>query len=71
MYLEDHALPPVALGPLVAGVRKGLMNYQTDTAPLPKRPSLPAPVALTILELGEKLLTETAENPKDPILPVL
>ena len=59
-FLQDHALPPVALGPLVACVRKGLMNCQTDTVPLPERLPLPAPVALAILELGEKLLTETA-----------
>ncbi len=25
-YLQDHARAPVALGPLVAGVRKGLAN---------------------------------------------
>jgi hypothetical protein len=70
-FLQDHALPPVALGPLVAGVRKGLMNCQTDTAPLPERLPLPAPVALAILELGEKLLPETDWDPEDPTLPVL
>ena len=59
-FLQDHALPPVALGLLVAGVQKGLMNCQTDTAPLPERLPLPAPVALAILEMGERLLTETA-----------
>jgi hypothetical protein len=36
------------------------MNFQTDTAPLPERLPMPAPVALAILELSEKLLTETA-----------
>jgi hypothetical protein len=70
-FLKDHALPPVALGPLVAGARKGLMNCQTNTAPLPERLPLPAPVTLAILELGEKLLTETTWDPKDPIMPVL
>ena len=70
-FLQDNALPPVALGPIVAGVRKGLMNCHTDTAPLPERLPLPAPVALAILELGEQLLIKTTWKPKDPILPVL
>jgi hypothetical protein len=70
-FLQDHALPPVALGPIVAGVRKGLMNCQTDTAPLLERLPLPAPIALAILELGEQLLTETTWKPKDPIMPEL
>ena len=47
------------------------MNCQTNTAPLPERLPLPAPVTLAILELGEKLLTETTWDPKDPIMPVL
>ena len=55
-YLLDHALPPVALGPLVSGVRKGLANCQEDLAPQPQRLPLPAPVALKILELAERLL---------------
>ena len=59
-FLQDHALPPAALGPLVARVRKGLMNCQADTAPLPERMSLPAPVALAILELDESLFVRTA-----------
>jgi hypothetical protein len=50
-FLQDNALPPVALGSLVAGVRKGLTNYQVDIARLPERLPLPAPVALAILEL--------------------
>ena len=33
--LQDHALPPVALGPLVSGDRKGLENCQEGLAPLP------------------------------------
>ena len=70
-FLQDLALPPVALAPLVAGVRRWLMNCQADTAPVPEKMPLPAPIALAILELGKKLLTETAWNPKDPILPVL
>jgi len=32
---------------------------------------LPAPVALAILDLGEKLLTKTVADPEDPNLPVL
>ena len=52
-YLQDHALPLVALGPLVSGVRKGLANCQEDMAPLPQRLPMPALVALEILELAE------------------
>ena len=70
-FLQDHARPPVALGPLVAGVRKGLMNCQNDTAPLPERLPLPAPVALAILELGESLLAWTDWDPEYPHLPLL
>ena len=70
-FMQDHALPPVALGPLVAGVRKGLMNCQTDIDPLLERLPVPAPVALAILELGEKLLTMTTSDPEDTNLPVL
>ena len=33
--LLDHALPPVALGPLVTGARKGLSNCQEDSQPRP------------------------------------
>ncbi len=51
--LMDHALPLVALGPLVTGVRKGLSNCQEDSHPRPQRLPLPAPVALSILELAE------------------
>ena len=55
-YLQDHARPPIALGPLVSGVRKGIENNQEDTDPHPKRVPLPAPVAGAILELAEQLL---------------
>ncbi len=51
-----HDLPHVALGPLVTGVRKGLSNCQEDAQPRPQRLPLPAPVALAILELAERLL---------------
>ena len=54
--LMDHTIPPVALGPLVTGVRKGLSNCQEDSQPRPQRLPLPAPVALTILALAERLL---------------
>ena len=54
--LLDNALPPVALGPLVTGVRKGLSNCQEDSQPRPQRLPLPAPVALAILELAKRLL---------------
>ena len=53
--LQDHARPPVALGPFVTGVRKGLANCQEDTAPQAKRLPLQAPVMLSILELAEGL----------------
>ncbi len=56
-FLQDHARPPVALGPLVAGVRKVLANSQEDTAHLPDRVPLPAPVAYAILKLAEQLLS--------------
>jgi hypothetical protein len=70
-FLQDHALPPVALGSLVAGVRKGLTNCQEDTAPLPERLPLPAPVALAILELGERLLRSSTWTSQDPDMPLL
>ena len=69
--LKDHALPPIALGSLVAGVRKGLTNCQLDTAPLPERLPLPAPVSLAILELGEALLRSITWTPQDPDMPLL
>jgi hypothetical protein len=55
-FLLDHGKPPVALGPMVAGVRLGLANCQKDMAPTPERLPLPAPVALAILERAEGLL---------------
>ena len=70
-FLQDHALPPVALGSLVAGVRKGLTNCQVDTAPLPERLPLPAPVALAILELGERLIRTITWTPQDPDMHLL
>jgi len=54
-FMQDHALPPVALAPLVSGVRKGLENCQENMDPLPQRLPLPALVALEILELAESL----------------
>jgi hypothetical protein len=41
---------------MVAGVRSGLSNCQTDLAPTPERLPLPAPVALAILKKAEQLL---------------
>jgi len=69
-YLQDHAREPVALGPLVARVRKGLANSQEDTRPLPERVPLPAQVACAILELGEQLLREIRSG-TDPRVPLL
>jgi len=54
-YLQDHALPPVALGPLVSGDHKELANCKEDMAPLPQQLPLPATVSLEILELAENL----------------
>ena len=54
-YLKDHALPPVALGPLVTGFCKGLANFQEDLTLLPQWMPMPAPVALEILELAKSL----------------
>ena len=55
----------------MAGVRKGLTNFQVDTAPLSERLPLPAPVALAILELGERLLLTITWTPHDPDMPLL
>ena len=67
-FLQDHARPPVALGPLVSGVRKGLEKCQRDASPTPERLPLPAPVALSILEGAEHMLTlvHWALGPKGP-----
>ena len=70
-FLQEHALPPVAVGPLVARVRKGLENCQEDMAPLPQRLPLPAPVALQILELAEGLQLAVEFHTRDPDLPLL
>jgi hypothetical protein len=64
----DHALPPIALGPLGMGVRKGLSNCQEDSQPRPQRLPLPAPVALAILELAERLLPIVIWEADDPNL---
>ena len=55
-FLLDHGKPPVALGPLIDGVRKGLAYCQRDLSPTPERLPLPAPVALAILVKAEALL---------------
>jgi hypothetical protein len=70
-FLQDHARQPVALGTLVAGVRKGLANCQEDLAPLPQRLPLPAPVALEILQLAERLQLTAVYHWTNPDLPLL
>jgi len=70
-YRITPCLPPVALGSLVAGVRKRLNNCQRDTAPLSERLPLPAPVALATQELGERLLMRAKWTPHDPDMPLL
>jgi hypothetical protein len=69
--LLDHALPPVSLGNLVTGVRKGLSSCQEDLQPRPRRMMLPAPVALAILELAERLLLTIHWEVEDPNLMLL
>ncbi len=70
-YLQDHALPPVALGTLVSGVRKGLENCQEDMCILSQRLPLPAPVALEILELAEGLQRSVEFHWSDPDLDLI
>ncbi len=64
--LLDNALPPVAIGPLVSGVRKSLSNCQEDSQPRPQCLPLPAPVAFVILELPERLLLIVIWKVEDP-----
>jgi hypothetical protein len=71
MFLLDHALPPVAMGPLMTRVRKGLDNYQEDSTPHTQRFPLPAPVALAILVLAKRLLPTVHYDGMDPELLLL
>ena len=70
-FLQDHARPSVALGPLVSGWRKGLENFQRDDSHTPERLPLPAPVALSILEGAEHLLPLVQLDPRDSRLQLL
>ena len=70
-FLQDHARPPVALGPLVSGVRKGLEKCQRDSTPTEERLPLPAPVALSILEEAENMLPLVHWDPRNPRLLLL
>lgn len=65
-FLQDHAVAPVALGPVVSSVRKGLAKSQFDLVPSDIRVPLPAPVALAILERGEHLVSRVAWTATDP-----
>ncbi len=56
-FLQDHARPLVALGPVVLGVRKSLEKCQRDEDPTPERLPLPASVAMSILEGAEHMLS--------------
>ena len=71
MLLLDHALPPVALGPLVTGFCKGLSNCQEDAQPRPQRMPLLAPVALAFIALAERLLLAVHWEVGDPNLLLL
>jgi len=70
-FLQDHARPPVALGPLVLGVRKGLEKCQRDDNLTPERLPLSAPVALSILDGDEHMLPLVRWDPVDPRLQLL
>ena len=61
-FLLDHGNPPVALGPMVSGVRKGLANCQKDLDPTPERLSLPASVALAIMEKAATSMMKESEK---------
>ncbi len=70
-FLADHARPPMALGPMITNVRKGLDNCQQDLAPAPERVPIPAPVALAILNLAERLLVTVEWDHSDLRLPLI
>jgi hypothetical protein len=70
-FLGDHARPPMALGPMITRVRKELANFQQDLAPTPERVPIPAPIALAILLLSEKLLVTVHWDHSDQRLPLL
>jgi len=70
-YLQGHDLPPVALGIMVSRVRKGLARCQEDMALRPQRLPVPAPVALAILELAERLQLSVQFQWPDPELNLL
>ena len=65
-FLKDHNVAPTALGPIVTAVRRGLGNAQLDTDPANTRVPLPAPVALAILEQGERLLPRVNWRSRTP-----
>jgi len=71
MMLLDHALPPVALGLLVTRVRKGFDNCQENSTSRPQRLPLPAPVALAIIALLERLIPTIEWDVRDPRLLLL
>ena len=63
-FLKDHARLPMALGPLVTCVRKGLEKIQRDENPAAKCLPLPAPVALSNMEGPEHQPSEPPEPSK-------
>jgi hypothetical protein len=70
-FLSNHARAPMALGPMIKNVMKGLANCQQDLAPTLEWVPLPAPVALAILILAEKLLGTIQWDHSDQRLPLL
>ncbi len=70
-FRQDHTRPPVALGPLVTCVQKGLEKCQWYENPTAERIPLPAPVALSILKGNEHLLPSVQWGPRDYSLHLL
>jgi hypothetical protein len=54
-YFRDHQRQPIAVGELLADARRGLEMLQHRLVPADTRLSLPAPVALDILQPANTL----------------
>jgi hypothetical protein len=71
LFLSDHARAPMALGPMITNVKKGLASCHQDLVPTPELVPIPAPVALAIRILAEKLLVTVQWDHSDQSLPLL